>query len=102
MPAATRTLFEPRFGAEFSHVRVHTGGRANATAKAISAKAFAVKTRNGSCVTAKMAGIESTAKMMSVVSTSTRTASSGVASHFPPCLTQNRCPWYSSVVGTAR
>jgi hypothetical protein len=40
LSAATRALFEPRFGADFSHVRVHTGGRADSTAKAISAKAF--------------------------------------------------------------
>ena len=43
------------------------------------ADASAVKTRNGSSVTAKMAGIESTANTTSVASTSTRTASSGVA-----------------------
>lgn len=40
--ASTRGLFEPRFGADFSHVRVHTGARADSTAKAISAKAFTV------------------------------------------------------------
>lgn len=39
---ATRAFFEPRFGADFSHVRVHTGGQAEGTAKAISAKAFTV------------------------------------------------------------
>ena len=43
------------------------------------ASALLAKTRNGSCVTAKIAGIESTAKMMSVTSTRTSTASSGVA-----------------------
>ena len=42
LAASTREFFEPRFGADFSHVRVHTGGRANSTAKAISAKAFTV------------------------------------------------------------
>jgi hypothetical protein len=42
LPAATRAFFEPRFGADFGHVRVHTGARADATAKAISAKAFTV------------------------------------------------------------
>lgn len=42
LPPATRAFFEPRFGADFSHVRVHTGGRADNTAKAISAKAFTV------------------------------------------------------------
>ena len=42
LPAATRAFFEPRFGADFSHVRVHTGSRADATAKSINAKAFTV------------------------------------------------------------
>lgn len=42
LPPATRAFFEPRFGADFSHVRVHTGGRADATARAVSAKAFTV------------------------------------------------------------
>jgi hypothetical protein len=42
LPAATRAFFEPRFGADFSQVRVHTGSRADSTAKAISAKAFTV------------------------------------------------------------
>jgi hypothetical protein len=43
------------------------------------AKMLEVKTRNGLRVTAKMAGIESTAKIRSVVSTSARTTKSGVA-----------------------
>jgi hypothetical protein len=42
LPASTRAFFEPRFGADFRHVRVHTGSRADATAKAVSAKAFTV------------------------------------------------------------
>ena len=65
------------------------------------AKAFAVKTRNGSEVTAKMAGIESTAKMMSVNSISTRTISSGVAKRTPFWTTVSFWPWYSVVEGTA-
>jgi len=40
LSAATRTFFEPRFGADFSRVRVHTDARANDTAKSINAKAF--------------------------------------------------------------
>jgi outer membrane protein OmpA-like peptidoglycan-associated protein len=40
LPAATRAFFEPRFGADFSHVRVHTGSRAEEAAKSIGAKAF--------------------------------------------------------------
>src|SRR5262245_49027775 len=42
LPAATRAFFEPRFGTDFSHVRVLTRRRANETAKFISAKAFTV------------------------------------------------------------
>ena len=56
------------------------------------AKALDVNTRNGSWVTAKMAGIESTAKTMSVTSTRTRTASNGVASRRPLTRVQNRAP----------
>ena len=40
LPASTRAFFEPRFGADFSGVRVHTDERANTTAKSIGAKAF--------------------------------------------------------------
>ena len=42
LPETTRAYFEPRFGANLSHVRVHTGGRAEQTAKSINAKAFTV------------------------------------------------------------
>ncbi len=37
---ATRSFFEPRFGADFSHVRVHTGSTAAQTAQSINAKAY--------------------------------------------------------------
>lgn len=37
---STRSYFEPRFGADFSQVRVHTDSRAAQTAQAINAKAF--------------------------------------------------------------
>ena len=40
LPETTRAFFEPRFGADFSQVRVHTGARAEETAKSISARAF--------------------------------------------------------------
>jgi hypothetical protein len=40
LPAATRAFFEPRFGADFSNVRVHTAARAEEAAESISAKAF--------------------------------------------------------------
>jgi Domain of unknown function (DUF4157) len=37
---STRAFFEPRFGIDFSQVRVHTGDRAAQTAQSIQAKAF--------------------------------------------------------------
>lgn len=42
LPDSTRNYFEPRFGADFSAVRVHTGTQAAETAKSINAKAFTV------------------------------------------------------------
>ena len=42
LPESARAFFEPRFVHDFSGVRVHTGGRAAETAKAINAKAFTV------------------------------------------------------------
>lgn len=40
LPAPTREFFEPRFGADFSRVRIHTGAQANEAAQAIGARAF--------------------------------------------------------------
>jgi outer membrane protein OmpA-like peptidoglycan-associated protein len=40
LPETTRAFFEPRFGADFSGVRVHSDERANAAARSIDAKAF--------------------------------------------------------------
>ncbi|NIM15976.1 MAG: DUF4157 domain-containing protein, partial [Candidatus Aminicenantes bacterium] len=40
LPESTRTFFEPRFGYDFSKVRVHTDAKAAETAKSINAKAF--------------------------------------------------------------
>ncbi len=37
---SSRAFFEPRFGQDFSNVRVHTGGKANHLARRINAKAF--------------------------------------------------------------
>jgi outer membrane protein OmpA-like peptidoglycan-associated protein len=37
---STRTFFEPRFGADFSHVRVHSGSRAAQAAQSVDAHAF--------------------------------------------------------------
>ncbi|GGO94435.1 eCIS core domain-containing protein [Wenjunlia tyrosinilytica] len=37
---ATRATFEPRFGHDFGHVRVHTGAQAAASAKAVAARAY--------------------------------------------------------------
>ena len=42
LPAQTRAFFEPRFGADFSQVRLHTDARAADTATSIHAKAFTV------------------------------------------------------------
>jgi hypothetical protein len=39
---ATRAFMEPRFGHDFSHVRVHTGEGAEASARALNAQAYAV------------------------------------------------------------
>jgi hypothetical protein len=42
LPAGERAFFEPRFGYDFSSVRVHTGAQAEATAQAAQARAFTV------------------------------------------------------------
>lgn len=45
LDAATREFFEPRFGHDFGHVRVHDDARAGASAQAVHAQAFAVGNR---------------------------------------------------------
>ena len=42
LDAATRAFFEPRFGYDFSHVRVHTDSTAARSVKAVSALAYTV------------------------------------------------------------
>lgn len=42
LPESTRTFFEPRFGQDFSQVRVHTDTHAAGLARNINAKAFTV------------------------------------------------------------
>ncbi|MGB8218590.1 MAG: DUF4157 domain-containing protein [Candidatus Methanoperedens sp.] len=42
LPESARTFFEPRFGYDFSHVRIHAGGNATAVARALNARAFTV------------------------------------------------------------
>ncbi len=42
LDAATRAFMEPRFGQDFSQVRVHTGARASESAKAVDALAYTV------------------------------------------------------------
>lgn len=42
LDAATRTFFEPRFGHDFSRVRIHTDPRAAQSALAVNARAYAV------------------------------------------------------------
>ena len=39
---ATRAAMEPRFGHDFSQVRIHTGGQADASARALDANAYTV------------------------------------------------------------
>ncbi len=42
LPPSARAFFEPRFGVDFSGVRVHTNDRAAETASAVNARAFTV------------------------------------------------------------
>ena len=42
LPEATRNYFEPRFGADFSDVRIHAGSEAAKTAESINSRAFTV------------------------------------------------------------
>ena len=41
LPESTRSYFEPRFGADFSQVRVHTGSKASEVVRSVNAQAFA-------------------------------------------------------------
>jgi hypothetical protein len=42
LPTATRAFFEPRFGQDFSPVRVHTGAEATSAAHELNAQAFTI------------------------------------------------------------
>ena len=42
LPLSERTFFEPRFGKDFSQVRIHTGSQAAEAARALNAQAFTV------------------------------------------------------------
>src|SRR5262245_50482352 len=42
LPPSSRSFFEPRFGYDFSDVRLHTDGRASKTARQLSAQSFTV------------------------------------------------------------
>ena len=42
LDASARGFFEPRFGHDFSHVRIHRGGRENESARAVNALAYTV------------------------------------------------------------
>jgi hypothetical protein len=44
LPENDRTFFEPRFGHDFSQVRVHTGTKAAESARAVNARAFTAGT----------------------------------------------------------
>ncbi len=58
-----------------------------------------VKTMRGSLVRAKIAGTESTANTMSVISRKSTAMKSGVACFVPSRVTKNFCPWSSLVTG---
>ncbi|HME38793.1 MAG TPA: DUF4157 domain-containing protein [Steroidobacteraceae bacterium] len=45
LDSGTRSFFEPRFGLDFSHVRVHTDPMAAQSARAVGARAYAVNNR---------------------------------------------------------
>jgi lipoprotein-anchoring transpeptidase ErfK/SrfK len=45
LDTSTREFFEPRFGTDFSSVRVHTGAKAAASARAVEARAYAAGTQ---------------------------------------------------------
>ena len=40
LDSSARSFFEPRFGHDFSHVRVHADGKANEIARSVNARAF--------------------------------------------------------------
>jgi len=63
------------------------------------AKTFEVKTMNGFCVTAKMAGMESSANTRSVVSTMINTSARVVSSVRRLMRTRNFSPCISSATG---
>src|SRR5262245_415361 len=42
LPRAMRDFFEPRFGRDFGHVRIHAGGEATQAAQAVRARAYVV------------------------------------------------------------
>jgi hypothetical protein len=42
LPESTRAFMEPRFGHDFSHVRIHTDARAAKTAQAVNARAYTI------------------------------------------------------------
>ena len=66
------------------------------------AKALEAKTMNGSRLTARIAGTESTANTTSVASISTSTANSGVARRLAFSIVNSFWPSNLSVVGTSR
>ena len=43
LPQRVREFFEPRFGHDFSEVRLHTGGRAGETARSVDALAYTIR-----------------------------------------------------------
>ncbi len=66
------------------------------------AKTLEVKTMYGSLVTAKMAGMESTAKITSVTSMRASAKKRGVASHLPFAFVKKWLPSRCGLAGTMR
>ena len=50
LPEAVRSYMEPRFGTDFSGVRVHTGSEAQHLNRALNAQAFTVGTGKGTTI----------------------------------------------------
>ncbi len=66
------------------------------------AKTFVVKTMNGSCVSPKIAGMESNANSRSVLPIARNTTTSGVKTRLPSSTVRSRPPSYRVPSGRTR
>jgi len=89
-PTSASTAASPTF--RCTNRSITPASRKNMARIPSTANAFDVNTRNGSVVTAKIAGIESTAKATSTKATARSTTSIGVASSRPRSRTRSRPP----------